>query len=66
VGVAIGAGLGAAAAPWMSTLLFNESPRDPAVYAFVTMIILVVAVAATALPAIAAAKLDPNSTLRAE
>jgi len=66
VGIAIGGLVALWASRWLGTLLFDESPKDPVVYAVVTAVLLVVAVVATALPAFGAARLDPNVALRAE
>jgi predicted permease len=66
VGVAIGSAIALAAGRWMHPLLFDESPGDPAVYAVVTAVLLVVALAASALPAFRAAGTDPNLVLRSE
>jgi len=68
--VALGVGIGALialwAGRWIGTLLFNESPKDPVVYAAVSGILVIVAIVATALPALSAARVDPNVALRAE
>jgi predicted permease len=66
LGVAIGALVALWAGRWIGALLFDESPKDPVVYAVVTAVLIVVAVVATALPALGAARLDPNVALRAE
>jgi putative ABC transport system permease protein len=66
MGVAIGAGIALAAGRWVRPLLFEESPRDPAVFAFVAIALLGVAVAASWIPARRAARVDPNQALRAE
>jgi len=46
--------------------LFNVSPRDPLVYGAVAAVLLIVALAATALPALRASRADPNLALRAD
>ena len=66
IGIAIGGIIALWASRWLGTLLFNESPKDPVVYAAVAGVLVVVAVVATALPALGAARLDPNAALRAE
>jgi len=66
IGIAIGGIIALWASRWLGTLLFNESPKDPVVYAAVAGVLVVVAVVATALPALGAARLDPNTALRAE
>jgi putative ABC transport system permease protein len=62
----LGGVLAFAASRWMQPLLFQQSAKDPVVYAFVGVIMLVVALVASALPATRAAKADPNVALRAE
>jgi len=66
VGVIAGAVVARWAGRWVSELLFHESPGDPAVYAVVACTLVAVALVATALPAMRAARLDPNATLRAD
>ena len=67
---AVGVGLGSCAAlvasRWVQPLLFDESATDPAVYAFVGAVMLLVSIAASAVPAIRATQADPNTTLRSE
>ena len=65
-GVVLGAGLALFAGRWVQPLLFQQSARDPIVFAVVGAIMLVVALAASASPAARAAKADPNAALRAE
>ena len=65
-GVALGGVIAFVASRWMQPLLFQQSAKDPAVYALVGAIMLVVALAASASPAARAAKADPNAALRAE
>ncbi|HEX9106156.1 MAG TPA: FtsX-like permease family protein, partial [Longimicrobiales bacterium] len=66
MGVVIGGMIALVAARWLKPLLFQESARDPAVYALVAAVLLAVAVVASYLPARRAARLDPNLALRAE
>jgi ABC-type lipoprotein release transport system permease subunit len=47
-------------------MLFDISPTDPLAYAAVTVLLLLVALAASWLPARRAAKVDPVIALRAE
>jgi len=47
-------------------LLFKVSPRDPFVFGFVIIAMLVVALAASFVPARRAASVDPNIALRSE
>ena len=65
-GVTIGLGLALLAARWIQPLLFEQSARDPAVYAVVGGLLLVVAMIASGVPAARATRADPNSALRAE
>ena len=66
----LGVGVGLAVALYFSNLmedlLFNTSPRDPVVFVGVVIVLLVVALAAAAIPAWAAAKVDPMGALRAD
>jgi ABC-type antimicrobial peptide transport system permease subunit len=66
--VAIGASIGLLiaffAAGAISSLLFRTSARDPLVYAGVSVVLLIVAVVATALPAFRATRVDPTEVLR--
>jgi putative ABC transport system permease protein len=65
-GVLLGGGLALFAGRWIEPLLFQQSPRDPLVYVSVGVIMLIVALAASASPAARAAKADPNVALRSE
>jgi putative ABC transport system permease protein len=49
----------------LSGMLYGIRPSDPITFATVTAILLLVSLAATALPAYQAASLDPLKTLRA-
>ncbi|HEX6966322.1 MAG TPA: ABC transporter permease [Gemmatimonadaceae bacterium] len=66
LGIAIGGALTLAASGWVKSMLFDESPRDPLVYAVVVLTMLAVAIAASVIPARRAARVDPNVALRAE
>jgi len=66
VGIVFGAAIALGAGRWVKPLLFNESPRDPAVYAAVAVTLLVVATLASLIPARRAAKADPMQALRSE
>jgi putative ABC transport system permease protein len=66
LGVLLGASISLAAARWVAPLLFQESPRDPLVYGAVAAVLVTVSLVATALPALAASRVDPNLALRAD
>jgi predicted permease len=65
-GIVIGGMISLLAAHWLEPHLFQESARDPAVYALVAIVLLLVAVIASYVPAHRAAKVDPNIALRSE
>jgi len=64
--VGLGAGVGAALllTQLMKTMLFGVSPHDPATLAAVSALIIVVAVAASLVPALRATRVDPIVALR--
>ncbi len=66
VGVVVGGAAALIAARWVQPLLFDESPRDPAVIALVSTILIGVALAASWLPARRASRIDPQVALRTE
>jgi len=66
VGLVLGAGLSMAAASAASALIFGLKPRDPATLVFAAVLLAVVALAASYLPARRAAGLDPIASLREE
>jgi ABC-type antimicrobial peptide transport system permease subunit len=65
-GVTIGLALALVASRWIEPLLYKQSPRDPLTYAGVAIAMGVVALLASALPALRALRADPNRALRAE
>ena len=65
-GVAIGLVLAFSAGHWLAPLLFNVSARDPIVFTAVAVVLVAVAVAASWLPAVRAARVDPSTALRAD
>jgi ABC-type antimicrobial peptide transport system permease subunit len=65
-GVTLGTVLALLAARWVQPLLFAQSATDVRVFAAVGAVLIVVAVAASALPARRATRLDPNAVLRAD
>ena len=50
----------------MQTLLYSVGPRDPLTFVAAPLLLIVAAVAACALPARRASRLDPVETIRAE
>jgi predicted permease len=64
--VVIGAALALSASRWIQPLLYKQSARDPLTYTSIAAVMLLVAIAAATLPAIRAARVDPNRALRAE
>lgn len=65
-GVALGAIIALFASRWLAPLLFDVSPKDPAVVSAVLATLVVVAIAASWIPATRAARVDPNEALRAD
>ncbi len=65
-GVIGGCLLALAASPWIQPLLFRQSATDPAIYVAIGGIMLCVALAAAAVPAMRATRADPNTALRIE
>ena len=66
VGVVIGLLASLALTRYLETLLFEVKPTDPAIYASVTILVLIVAAAASYLPSHRAASVDPVVALRDE
>jgi putative ABC transport system permease protein len=65
-GVVLGSAIALVGGRWMAALLFHEQASDPLVYGGVAATLVLVSLVATALPALAASRLDPNQTLRAD
>jgi putative ABC transport system permease protein len=65
-GIVVGIVIGLALTRFMSSLLFGVSAADPLTYVTVTLLLLVVAVAACLVPARRAARVDPMVALRYE
>ena len=66
IGLTIGLLLSLWASRFVSELLFDTSPHDPAVFVVVVATLLATAVIASVVPAARAARVDPMEALRAE
>ena len=66
MGVLLGLGIAYFGTNKLGPLLFNTSPRDPVVLVGVAAVLLLVAFFAGAIPAWAAARVDPMTALRAD
>ena len=66
VGVAIGIAVALWGGAWVKPLLFSVSPRDMSVYLIVTLTLIVVAAAASWVPALRASRVDANVALRTD
>ncbi len=66
VGVAIGIVAALWAGKWVKPLLFDTSPNDPVVFIVVAVTLIVVAAAASWVPALRASKVDANVALRTD
>jgi ABC-type antimicrobial peptide transport system permease subunit len=64
VGIATGVFLAAFGASMMASLLYGVRPHDPAVFLAVPLLLLVVAILSSYIPARRAAKVDPMVALR--
>jgi predicted permease len=65
-GILLGGAIALAAGRWVRPLLFEVSPHDPLVFGGVAAALLAVAVGASAVPALRAARVDPTVALRVE
>jgi putative ABC transport system permease protein len=65
-GVVIGLTASVATAQLLKSLLYEVKPYDPAIYAVATFLLVLVALAATLIPARAAMKVEPTVALRYE
>ena len=63
-GVAVGAGLSIAANRWLAQVLYGVSSYDPLTLAGASVVFLLIAIAAAALPSRAAARVNPVLALR--
>ena len=66
LGGVLGLGAALATARLLKSLLYNVGPHDPAIYATVALLLALVALAATLIPARAAMKVEPLEALRYE
>ncbi|HKG92102.1 MAG TPA: ABC transporter permease [Gemmatimonadaceae bacterium] len=66
VGIVLGLGVALFAGRYVKPLLYSVSERDPATFAVVIVALLVVAVAASFIPALRASRVDPNVALRTD
>ena len=66
IGIAIGCALAFALAQLLRGMLFAVAPADPVVFVAVPLALLATVAAATAVPALRAARVDPMQALRAE
>jgi ABC-type antimicrobial peptide transport system permease subunit len=65
-GTALGLLIAFWASRWIQPLLFDQSAKDPAVYAAVGAVLIAVALVGGGLPALRAARTDPNTALKTE
>jgi ABC-type antimicrobial peptide transport system permease subunit len=65
-GVSVGSLLALLAARWVQPLLFGLSAKDAWVFIAVGVVLVGVAIVASALPARRATRVDPNAVLRAD
>ena len=65
-GVVIGGAIALVASRWVAPLLYDVKPTDPVVYGSVIAVLLVAASVASLVPALRAARVDPNVALRSD
>lgn len=65
-GVTLGIAVAVVAARWVQPLLFQESARDPVILALVATTLVIVALLASATPALRASRADPSTALRGD
>jgi ABC-type antimicrobial peptide transport system permease subunit len=65
-GIVIGGAVALAAGKWIAPMLFQQSPRDPAVFGLVAVALFGVAIGASWVPALRAARVDPRSAMQAD
>lgn len=66
LGLAVGGLVAFVASPYLAPLLYNQPARDPLIFALVAGVLLLIALLASAIPALRAARVDPSVALRAE
>jgi ABC-type antimicrobial peptide transport system permease subunit len=66
IGLALGTVLALALSRVLATLLFDLSPTDPVTFVTIALVLAVVAIVASWLPARRATRVDPLRALRAE
>ena len=66
IGTACGIVLAVLLSRFLESMLFHVKPLDPVVYAVVTLLLILIATLATAIPAVRAARVDPTVALRYE
>ncbi len=65
-GIVLGTALAWLAAPRIAELLHETSPREPAVFATVALVLLAVAIVASVVPAWRASRVDPTVALKSD
>jgi ABC-type antimicrobial peptide transport system permease subunit len=65
-GITLGAIVALVAGRWIAPLLFDVSPKDPPVMVGVILTLIAVAIAASWVPALRAARVDPSEALRSD
>jgi putative ABC transport system permease protein len=66
VGLVIGGAIALYAGKWVAPLLFQVKPTDPIVFVAVVAVLLAAATLASLIPALRAARVDPNVALRSD
>jgi putative ABC transport system permease protein len=65
-GIVIGGSVASSAGRWIGPMLFRQSPRDVTIFALVGVVLVGVAVVASCIPALRAARVDPKTALQAD
>ena len=65
-GLLTGMMMAAFAGRWLGPLLFRQSPHDPVVFTVAAVVLVGVAAAASVIPAVRAARVDPRTALLAD